>query len=70
MTPKPPVPRLLAQALGERLGRPVNLAEIGMGEAETIALMGLDFSRDPADAVRVATSFWNHLEEVCVTEDT
>lgn len=54
-----PVPKLLAQAIGERLGRPVNLGEIGMGEAETIdADVGLDFPRDPADAVRVATSFW------------
>ncbi|MGW0555804.1 sporulation protein [Streptomyces sp. NPDC002926] len=62
MIPKPPVPRLLAQAIGERLGRPVNLAEIGMGEAETIdASVGLDFSRDPADAVRVATSFWSSV---------
>ncbi|MCX4826710.1 hypothetical protein OG883_44520 [Streptomyces sp. NBC_01142] len=48
MTPKWPVPKLLAQAIGERLGRPVNLGEIGMGEAETIdASVGLDFARDP-----------------------
>lgn len=32
MTPKWPVPKLLAQAIGDRLGRPVNLNEIGMGE--------------------------------------
>ncbi|WP_406154348.1 sporulation protein [Streptomyces sp. NBC_01023] len=62
MTPKWPVPKLLAQAIGERLGRPVSLAEIGMGEAETPdATMGLDFPRDPADAVRVATSFWSSV---------
>ncbi|MGY4907259.1 sporulation protein [Streptomyces sp. 900116325] len=60
MTPKWPVPKLLAQAISERLGRPVNLSEIGMGEAETTdASVGLDFPRDPADAVRVATSFWS-----------
>ncbi|MFI6344710.1 sporulation protein [Streptomyces sp. NPDC050560] len=62
MTPKWPVPNLLAQAIGERLGRPVNLAEIGMGEAETADVsVGLDFPRDPADAVRVATSFWSSV---------
>ncbi|MER7980431.1 sporulation protein [Streptomyces sp. NPDC095817] len=62
MTPKWPVPKLLSQAIGERLGRPVNLGEIGMGEAETIdASVGLDFPRDPADAVRVATSFWSSV---------
>ncbi|MBB5117722.1 sporulation protein [Streptomyces eurocidicus] len=62
MTPKWPVPRLLAQAVGERLGRPVPLTEIGMGEAETPdADLGLDFPREPADAVRVATSFWSSV---------
>ncbi|MFJ3694985.1 sporulation protein [Streptomyces sp. NPDC090052] len=62
MTPKWPVPKLLAQAIGERLGRSVSLAEIGLGEVETPdADMGLDFPRDPADAVRVATSFWSSV---------
>ncbi|WP_055530673.1 hypothetical protein [Streptomyces graminilatus] len=62
MTPKWPIPKLLAQALGERLGRPVNLSEIGMGEAQTIdASVGLDYPRDPADAVRVATLFWSSV---------
>ncbi|WP_330288710.1 sporulation protein [Streptomyces sp. NBC_00576] len=62
MTPKWPVPKLLAQAISERLGRPVDLGDIGMGEAETIdASVGLDFPRDPADAVRVATMFWSSV---------
>ncbi|MFD8818669.1 sporulation protein [Streptomyces sp. NPDC059627] len=62
MTPKWPVPKLLAQAVGERLGRSVGLGEIGMGEAETMdADVGLDFPRDPADAVRVATMFWSSV---------
>nr|WP_234307625.1 MULTISPECIES: sporulation protein [unclassified Streptomyces] len=62
MIPKWPVPTLLAQAIGERLGRPVDLREIGMGEAETPdADVGLDFPRDRADAVRVATSFWSSV---------
>ncbi|MFC8718981.1 sporulation protein [Kitasatospora sp. NPDC057198] len=59
MVPDWPVPRLLAQAIGERLGRPVQLAEIGMADAQTAdASVGLDFPRETADAVRVATSFW------------
>ncbi|MCM2428859.1 sporulation protein [Streptomyces sp. RKAG337] len=62
MTPKWPVPQLLAQAISERLGRPVRLAEIAMSEAETADPdVGLDFPRDPADAVRVATSFWSSV---------
>ncbi|GAA4914145.1 sporulation protein [Streptomyces coeruleoprunus] len=62
MTPKWPAPKVIAQALAERLGRPVSLAEIGMGDAETPdATMGLDFPRDPADAVRAATSFWSSV---------
>lgn len=62
MTPKWPVPKLITQVLAERLGRPVSLAEIGMGEAETPdANMGLDFPRDPADAVRAATSYWSSV---------
>ncbi|MEV0915255.1 sporulation protein [Streptomyces sp. NPDC049967] len=62
MTPKWPVPELLAQAIGERLGRCVGLAEIGMADAQTPdANVGLDFPRDPADAVRVATSFWSSV---------
>ncbi|MFI9076045.1 sporulation protein [Streptomyces sioyaensis] len=62
MTPKWPVPNAIAQALAERLGRPVSLAEIGMGDAQTPdANMGLDFPRDPADAVRAATSFWSSV---------
>ncbi|MFJ4962642.1 sporulation protein [Streptomyces sp. NPDC088729] len=62
MTPKWPVPKLLAQAIGERLGRAVSLAEIGMADAQTPdANVGLDFPRDPADAVGVATSFWSSV---------
>ncbi|MEV0265165.1 sporulation protein [Streptomyces sp. NPDC050617] len=62
MTPKWPVPKLLSQAIGERLGRSVDLSEIGMGEAEAIdADVGLDFPREPVDAVRIATSFWSSV---------
>ncbi|MFJ9692544.1 sporulation protein [Kitasatospora sp. NPDC101183] len=62
MVPDWPVPRLLARAIGERLGRPVQLVEIGMADAGTPdAAVGLDFPREPADAVRVATSFWSSV---------
>ncbi|MER5890603.1 sporulation protein [Streptomyces sp. NPDC001941] len=62
MIPKWPVPALLARAIGERLGRPVSLPEIGMGEAQTPdADVGLDFPRDRGDAVEVATSFWSFV---------
>ncbi|MFI1584795.1 sporulation protein [Embleya sp. NPDC020630] len=60
MVPDWPVPRLLARAIGERLGRPVQLAEIGMADAQTPDKdVGLDFPRDLADALRVATLFWS-----------
>ncbi|MFE7130934.1 sporulation protein [Streptomyces sp. NPDC057638] len=60
MVPKWPVPVFLAQALSERLGRPVTLADIGMSDARTPdADVGLDFPRDRGDAVTVATSFWS-----------
>ncbi|KUF15504.1 hypothetical protein [Streptomyces silvensis] len=62
MIPRWPVPVLLAQALGERIGRPVPLSEIGMGDARTPAAdTGLGFPRDRADAVREATSFWSFV---------
>ncbi|MFJ3216716.1 hypothetical protein ACIPLC_12430 [Kitasatospora sp. NPDC086801] len=49
--------------MGERLGRPVGLTEIGMGGLhDPSAEMGLDFARDPADAVRVATTFWSNVD--------
>jgi hypothetical protein len=63
MTPRWPVPRLIAQALAERLGRAVSLAEIGMAHSETVdATLGLDFPRDLGSAVRVATDLWSHVD--------
>ncbi|MFY4719398.1 sporulation protein [Streptomyces sp. LaBMicrA B280] len=62
MVPKWPVPQLIAAALGERLGRPVTLAEIGMADAETPDVrVGLDFPRDRAEAVQEATAFWSSV---------
>jgi tetratricopeptide (TPR) repeat protein len=62
MVPKKPIPKLLALALSERLGRRVELADIGMPDLETAdADLGLDFPRQSADAVRAATSFWSSV---------
>ncbi|MFJ4867013.1 sporulation protein [Streptomyces sp. NPDC088757] len=63
MTPRAPVPACIAAALAERLGRPVGIAEIAMGEARANAgTVGLDFARDTADAVRNATVFWSTVD--------
>ncbi|MFI8085912.1 sporulation protein [Kitasatospora sp. NPDC086009] len=60
MVPRDPAPACVAVALGERLGRPVTLAEIGMGEArEAGPDVGLDFPRDPDTALRGAIQHWS-----------
>ncbi|MFJ6568223.1 sporulation protein [Streptomyces sp. NPDC091292] len=60
MSPRPPVPAFIAQALAERLGRPVDPVEIGMTAIrESPDRLGLDFPRDAHDAVRTATRFWS-----------
>ncbi|WP_129840167.1 sporulation protein [Streptomyces sp. RFCAC02] len=61
MVPRPPVPALLAQALGERLGRAVDIAEIGMAAPGPAGTCGLELPRDPADARRVASAFWRDM---------
>jgi tetratricopeptide (TPR) repeat protein len=60
MIPKAGVPLLLARALGERLGRQVHPAEIGMAGACPSAdpEAGLGFPRETEAAVREATAFW------------
>ncbi|MGW5335645.1 sporulation protein [Streptomyces bauhiniae] len=65
MTPKPPVPSLIARALAERLGRPLDVAEIGMSTVrENAEGLGLDFARDTAEAVRHAVTFWSTVEHL------
>ncbi|WP_369242287.1 hypothetical protein AB5J56_44910 [Streptomyces sp. R21] len=60
MVPRQPAPAFISQALAERLGRPVDPAEIGMPEVrESPDHVGLDFHRDAHDAVRTATRFWS-----------
>ncbi|HSA50760.1 MAG TPA: MFS transporter [Yinghuangia sp.] len=61
MTPQGPVPHLIAAVLAERLGRPVPLEEIGLGETGTTDPdLGLSFPRDLAEAVVKATDLWRH----------
>ncbi|MFF0383984.1 sporulation protein [Streptomyces sp. NPDC004286] len=65
MTPKPPVPSLIARALAERLGRPLDVAEIGMSTVrENAEDLGLDFARNTAEAVRHAVTFWSTVEHL------
>jgi hypothetical protein len=54
---------LIAQALAERLGRPVTLAEIGM-QADDIDLdsVGLEFSRELPTAILAATRYWSLVD--------
>ncbi|MDX3165803.1 sporulation protein [Streptomyces scabiei] len=60
MVPKPPVPQFITQALAERLGRPVDPAEIGMPETrKNTEDVGLEFPRDTRTAVHTATRFWS-----------
>ncbi|MER6502476.1 sporulation associated protein, partial [Streptomyces sp. NPDC001455] len=63
MIPRPPTPACIAAALGERLGRPVSVADIGMSEPRGgNPDLGLDFPRESADAVRGVTEFWRHVD--------
>lgn len=60
LIPRQPTPAFIAQALAERLGRPVDPAEIGMPQIrESPDQLGLDFHRDAHEAVRTATRFWS-----------
>lgn len=61
--PDPDVRPLIAQVLAERLGRPVNLREIGMEADDSPELfIGLDFPRELPAAVQVATRLWSHVD--------
>ncbi|WP_381801653.1 sporulation protein [Streptomyces niveus] len=63
MTPRHPVPSLIAAALGEHLGRAVTAEEIGMGtRASSDPDIGLHFPRDPSDAVLGAADFWSNVD--------
>lgn len=63
MIPRGRVPEFVAAALGERLGRAVSVDEIGMySRSGANPDLGLDFARDPVDAVRVAATYWRTVD--------
>ncbi|MGA5701580.1 MFS transporter [Peterkaempfera bronchialis] len=58
MVPQGPVPHLIASAIGGKLGRPVPLEEIGLGDTDPAPEVGLAFPREVPEAVRTATDLW------------
>ncbi|AUY50351.1 MFS transporter [Streptomyces sp. CB01881] len=58
MVPQGPVPHLIATAIGGKLGRPVPLEEIGLGDTDPAPELGLAFPREISEAVRSATDLW------------
>ncbi|MFD7901765.1 MFS transporter [Kitasatospora sp. NPDC059722] len=58
MVPQGPVPHLIATAIGGKLGRPVPLEEIGLGDTDPAPELGLAFPREVSEAVRSATDLW------------
>jgi tetratricopeptide (TPR) repeat protein len=58
MVPQGAVPHLIAAAIGGKLGRPVPLHEIGLGDSDPAPEVGLAFPRDVREAVRTATDLW------------
>ncbi|MEU0846302.1 sporulation protein [Streptomyces sp. NPDC005962] len=61
MIPRGTVPALLAQALGERLGRAVDPAEIAMATPSRDDAGGLELPRDPSNAAQRAADFWRNM---------
>ncbi|MFE2322596.1 sporulation protein [Streptomyces sp. NPDC059385] len=61
MKPKWPVPRYICTVLTESLGRPVDLADIGMESANSDHTVGLGFPREQQHALAEATSYWSAL---------
>lgn len=58
MSPRPPAPALIAHVLTNHLGRAVSTADIGMGAPDDAdAARGLEFHRDPDQALAVAASY-------------
>ncbi|MFD7923802.1 hypothetical protein ACFV3R_31925 [Streptomyces sp. NPDC059740] len=58
MIPQGAAPHLIAAAIGSKLGRPVQLHEIGLSDADPAPEVGLAFPRDVATAVRSATELY------------
>ncbi|MFE4593458.1 MFS transporter [Streptomyces laurentii] len=58
MVPQGAAPHLIAAAIGQKLGRPVPLHEIGLADADPAPEVGLAFPRDVGAAVRSATELY------------
>ncbi|MGI5482010.1 MFS transporter [Streptomyces lavendofoliae] len=58
MVPQGAAPHLIAAAIGQKLGRPVPLHEIGLADADPAPEVGLAFPRDIGEAVRSATELY------------
>ncbi|MFJ5138576.1 MFS transporter [Streptomyces sp. NPDC088707] len=58
MVPQGAAPHLIAAAIGQKLGRPVPLNEIGLADADPAPEVGLAFPRDVGEAVRSATDLY------------
>ncbi|MGH8967437.1 MAG: sporulation protein, partial [Actinomycetes bacterium] len=60
--PKTEIRPLIADALAERRGRWVSLAELGFSADEDDDQLGLYFPREPSQAVVTATRFWSQMQ--------
>ncbi|WP_338671829.1 MFS transporter [Streptomyces sp. SCSIO 30461] len=58
MVPQGAAPHLIAAAIGQKLGRPVPLHEIGLADADPAPEVGLAFPRDIGEAVKAATELY------------
>lgn len=58
MVPQGVAPHLIAAAIGQKLGRPVPLHEIGLADADPAPEVGLAFPRDVGQAVKSATELY------------
>ncbi|MGW2564230.1 MFS transporter [Streptomyces sp. NPDC001514] len=58
MVPQGAAPHLIAAAIGQKLGRPVPLHEIGLADADPAPEVGLAFPRDVGEAVKSATELY------------
>ncbi|MFJ9040000.1 MFS transporter [Streptomyces sp. NPDC102406] len=58
MVPQGAAPHLIAAAIGQKLGRPVPLHEIGLADADPAPEVGLAFPRDVRAAVKSATELY------------
>ncbi|MFF4791257.1 MFS transporter [Streptomyces sp. NPDC001276] len=58
MVPQGAAPHLIAAAIGQKLGRPVPLHEIGLADADPAPEVGLAFPRDVGQAVKSVTELY------------